>query len=157
MDADQRGKVFEQLFFHASGLSPAFLQAFLLGMQKEPSEDAKAAAAKEVARVLGVLDGRLERKAYVAGDEFTIGYQIPQEVLGQQPDVVVTDHQMPAVSNAAFARKLRTSRPELPVLIVSGYAEVDGVDPDLARLTKPFRNAELGASLATLFPQAKSP
>ncbi|MET3709520.1 PAS domain S-box-containing protein [Sphingomonas trueperi] len=75
---------------------------------------------------------------------------------GLKPDVVVTDHLMPAMSGAAFARQLRTSRPELPVLIVSGYAEVDGVDPDLARLTKPFRNAELAASLATLLPHAKS-
>ena len=35
-----------------------------------------------------------------------------------------------------------------PVLIVSGYAEVEGIAPDLPRLTKPFRQAELAASIA---------
>jgi hypothetical protein len=43
-------------------------------------------------------------------------------------------------------------RPDLPVLIVSGYAEAEGIEPGLARLTKPFRNSELAASLATLMP-----
>lgn len=71
-EAAQRGKVFEQLFFHASGLSPAFLQAFLLAIEKEPSALAKEAALREVDRVLTILDGRLERHRYVAGDEYTI-------------------------------------------------------------------------------------
>jgi hypothetical protein len=43
---------------------------------------------------------------------------------------------------------LKSERPQLPVLIVSGYAEVDGIDPGIARLTKPFRNAELAESLS---------
>jgi hypothetical protein len=32
-DGLQRGKIFEQLYFHASGLSPAFLQAFMVAIQ----------------------------------------------------------------------------------------------------------------------------
>jgi hypothetical protein len=36
------------------------------------------------------------------------------------------------------------------VLIVSGYAENEGIDPGLPRLTKPFRNADLSAKLAQL-------
>ena len=42
-----------------------------------------------------------------------------------------------------LAREIRRLRPGLPVLIVSGYAEEEGIDPDIPRLTKPFRNAEL--------------
>jgi hypothetical protein len=34
------------------------------------------------------------------------------------------------------------------VLIVSGYAEAEAIAPDLPRLTKPFRQADLAASLA---------
>ncbi len=41
----------------------------------------------------------------------------------------------------------RAERPDLPLLIVSSYAEADGVAPDLPSLTKPFRNAELAAKL----------
>jgi hypothetical protein len=36
------------------------------------------------------------------------------------------------------------------VLVISGYAELDGIAPDLPRLTKPFRQAELAAALAGL-------
>ncbi|WP_240702252.1 glutathione S-transferase family protein [Trinickia terrae] len=71
-DGPQRGKVFEQLFFHASGLSPAFGQAFVAGIQSPPQPEAKARALAEVERTLGVLDHILEHQPYVAGDEYSI-------------------------------------------------------------------------------------
>ena len=71
---------------------------------------------------------------------------------GHAPDIVVTDHLMPGMTGADLARHLRAVRPELPVLIVSGYAEVEGIAADTPRLTKPFRNADLAASLAALIP-----
>jgi GST-like protein len=67
-----RAKVFEQLFFHASGVSPAFLQAFLVAIQKEPDALAQAKALKEVDRVLGVLDQVIGQNEYVAGDTYSI-------------------------------------------------------------------------------------
>ncbi len=66
------------------------------------------------------------------------------------PDLLVTDHLMPGMNGADLARMLRRTKAELPVLVVSGYAEADGVAPDLARLTKPFRNAELAERIASL-------
>lgn len=69
---------------------------------------------------------------------------------GGVPDLLVTDHLMPGMSGAALAREACRIKPDLPVLIVSGYAEVEGVAPDLPRLTKPFRNAELASMIATL-------
>ena len=68
---------------------------------------------------------------------------------GLEPAVLVSDHLMPGMSGAQLAREIRCLRPGLPVLIVSGYAEEEGIDPDIPRLTKPFRNAELAASLAS--------
>ena len=67
-----------------------------------------------------------------------------------RPDLVVTDHIMPGLSGTDLAQALAKERPDLPVLIVSGYADEDGIPPHLARLTKPFRRAELSASLASL-------
>lgn len=67
-----RDKVFEQLFFHASGASPAFLGAFLVAIQAAPEPDAKARALAEVARVLGVLDQVLATNEYVAGSDYSI-------------------------------------------------------------------------------------
>jgi DNA-binding response OmpR family regulator len=57
---------------------------------------------------------------------------------------------MPGMSGVDLARDLRSRRPDLPVLIVSGYAEMEGIAPGLPRLTKPFRGAELTASLGAL-------
>lgn len=68
----RRGKVFEQLFFHASGLSPAFLQAFLVSIQSPPQPEARERALAEVDRALGVLNLLLEHHKYVAGDEYSI-------------------------------------------------------------------------------------
>ncbi len=69
---------------------------------------------------------------------------------GLAPDLLVTDHLMPGLSGVDLARDLRSRRPDLPVLVVSGYAEMEGLTSDLPRLTKPFRTSELAASLAAL-------
>jgi PAS domain S-box-containing protein len=66
---------------------------------------------------------------------------------GFAPDIVVTDHLMPGMTGVELARLLGERRPRLPVLIVSGYAEVDGIASDLKRLAKPFRQADLAAAL----------
>ncbi|SFR96431.1 GAF domain-containing hybrid sensor histidine kinase/response regulator [Sphingomonas jatrophae] len=69
---------------------------------------------------------------------------------GLRPDLLVTDHLMPGQSGAALARRVMADRPDMPVLIVSGYAEAESIDPAIPRLTKPFRSDELAASLADL-------
>ena len=71
---------------------------------------------------------------------------------GTKPDLLITDHLMPGMNGADLAREARAIEPTLPILIVSGYAEVDGVAPDLPRLTKPFRNSELAESISALLP-----
>ena len=69
---------------------------------------------------------------------------------GLVPDLLVSDHLMPGMSGVQLASELRKTLSDLPVLIVSGYADVDGLAPDLPRLVKPFRSAELAAKLAVL-------
>jgi CheY-like chemotaxis protein len=69
---------------------------------------------------------------------------------GLRPSVLITDHLMPGLSGTQLARTVQNVLPDLPVLIVSGYAELEGIDPDLERLTKPFRNEDLAASIARL-------
>jgi PAS domain S-box-containing protein len=69
---------------------------------------------------------------------------------GLHPDILVTDHLMPGKTGVELALDLRSSRPELPVLIISGYAEAEGIGSDINRLTKPFRSAELAESLSSL-------
>lgn len=70
---------------------------------------------------------------------------------GLAPDVVVTDHLMPGMTGTDLAHALKGRSPAPKVLIISGYAEDEGIAPDIPRLTKPFRQADLSASLAELF------
>lgn len=65
-------------------------------------------------------------------------------------DVVVTDHLMPGMTGTDLARRVQSERPGVPVLLVSGYADADGVDIDLPRLTKPFRQDDLAAALSSI-------
>ncbi|QNM84088.1 PAS domain-containing protein [Sphingomonas sabuli] len=69
---------------------------------------------------------------------------------GLTPDLLVSDHLMPGMSGVHLARALRADRADLKVLIVSGYAETEGLAPEFARLEKPFRKDELSARLAAL-------
>ncbi len=69
---------------------------------------------------------------------------------GTAPDMVVTDHLMPGMSGTELAGLLRRERPSIKVLIVSGYASGAGIAPDLPRLAKPFRGAELATALLAL-------
>jgi PAS domain S-box-containing protein len=89
-----------------------------------------------------------------------LGYQVveassAEEALrllsdGLEPDIVVTDHLMPGMSGTELARTVQSHGVGIKVLVISGYAETSGIAPDLPRLGKPFRNAELAASLAAL-------
>ena len=70
---EARARVFEQLFFHASGLGPAFGQAgFFQRQAAEPQPLAIQRFSAEAKRTLGVLDGLLAERPFVAGDAFTI-------------------------------------------------------------------------------------
>lgn len=61
---------------------------------------------------------------------------------GVTPALMVTDHLMPGMSGSALAREVRTRHPHTPVIVVSGYTDVE-LDPGLVLLGKPFRLKEL--------------
>ncbi len=67
---------------------------------------------------------------------------------GRRQLVVVTDHVMPGMTGAELALRLRVEHPETAVLIISGYQGIDLIAPDVVRLSKPFRQIHLVASIA---------
>ncbi|WP_240539963.1 PAS domain-containing protein [Salinarimonas soli] len=89
-----------------------------------------------------------------------LGYQVVEATSAEEalrllgdglvPDVVVTDHLMPGMTGTELAREVRRRLRHDRVLIISGYADVEGVAHDLPRLVKPFRQADLATSLAAL-------
>jgi GST-like protein len=72
-EGEARARVFEQLFFHASAISPAFGQA---GYFKNLAPEALPLAIQrfdgEALRTLALLDGALAKNEYVAGDTYSI-------------------------------------------------------------------------------------
>jgi signal transduction histidine kinase len=68
-------------------------------------------------------------------------------------DLVITDHAMPGMSGTELAAQLQALRPELPVLLATGYADLPhGQSTTLPRLEKPFRLDKLAATIAALLP-----
>jgi signal transduction histidine kinase len=66
-------------------------------------------------------------------------------------DLVITDHAMPGMSGTELAQQIRQHWPKMPVLLVTGYAELpNGENPGLPRLAKPYRQDELGACICEL-------
>jgi signal transduction histidine kinase len=73
---------------------------------------------------------------------------------GLNPDVVITDYAMPGMTGIDLALKLRGRDPELPILLATGYAEIQGEAPlELPRLAKPFTQEQLSWEIARLLPK----
>jgi signal transduction histidine kinase/CheY-like chemotaxis protein len=77
----------------------------------------------------------------------------------ERVDLVLTDQTMPRLTGLELAQRLTTDRPELPVVLYTGYGEDIGPD-ELRRhgvaalLRKPVEPASLVALLRTHLPQA---
>jgi len=66
-------------------------------------------------------------------------------------DLMITDHAMPGMTGAELIHAVAEAWPDLPVLLVSGYADIpQGLPPGVPRLGKPFRPHELSAVIADL-------
>jgi CheY-like chemotaxis protein len=63
-------------------------------------------------------------------------------------DLVVTDHAMPGMTGAQLADAIEVRHPGLPVVIITGFAELPAHASRRPRLDKPFRQAELAQVVA---------
>lgn len=63
---------------------------------------------------------------------------------GEAIDLLITDYSMPRMSGAELIHAARALRPELPVILASGYADLPGdVKLDVGRLGKPYDQRQL--------------
>jgi CheY-like chemotaxis protein len=89
-----------------------------------------------------------------------LGYRVIEAASGEaaarildgrhEVGLLVTDQIMPGMSGTDLARIARSAHPGLPVILVSGGPEPDGLPPGLLCLAKPFRRAQLQACLASV-------
>jgi PAS domain S-box-containing protein len=70
---------------------------------------------------------------------------------GGEFDLLLTDYMMPGMSGGQLAAEARMLDPALPILLASGFAELDGlIGTEWPRLRKPFSLGDLSAALAAL-------
>lgn len=131
------------------------------GQVSEPlAEGAEDIMAQGPLQVLLVDDEDIVRNA-TALQLRDLGYQVAEAASPAQArqlladglvmDVLVTDQIMADETGAEFAQRLRQRHPQLPVLIITGYANLTPRELNgFAVLRKPFRRAELAESLAQL-------
>ncbi|MBA1321795.1 ATP-binding protein [Pseudomonas plecoglossicida] len=131
------------------------------GQVSEPlAEGAEDIMAQGPLQVLLVDDEDIVRNA-TALQLRDLGYQVAEAASpararqllaeGLVMDVLVTDQIMADETGAEFAQQLRQQHPYLPVLIITGYANLTPRELNgFAVLRKPFRRAELAESLAQL-------
>jgi CheY-like chemotaxis protein len=109
-----------------------------------------------------VVDDDRQVRRFVAESLRGMGYKVTDvdsgaaalTLLGesqQRFDLLVADFAMPGMNGAQLASMAKQKRPDLRVLMVSGYADTAVIDAALGQaqlLRKPFDLAELGAAVA---------
>lgn len=119
---------------------------------------------RRVARTASILvvdDDNLVRR-FMAESLRSLGYEVRDvgdgaaalaELEQRRFDLLLADFAMPGMNGAEVAKAAQLKQPELPVLIVSGYADSAAVEAALGtarQLRKPFDMAELGAAVAEI-------
>ncbi|MGF6168571.1 response regulator [Pseudomonas moraviensis] len=113
-------------------------------------------------------DALLELAELLEGEGFTChtatSVRLALQHLTRHPDIalVITDLRMPEESGMSLIRRLRehTSREHLPVIVMSGHADMEDVS-DMLRLQvldlfrKPIYHVRLLETLDNLFPKAR--
>ena len=70
---------------------------------------------------------------------------------GRPVDLMITDFSMPGMTGLQLAEAARQLRPDLPILLATGYAELpSGEAISLPRLGKPYKQSQLAAEIGKL-------
>jgi CheY-like chemotaxis protein len=73
------------------------------------------------------------------------------EILKERSDVdlIITDHVMPRMTGLQLTQVVRKQRPDLPIILATGYAELASDEArDLPKLGKPFTQDDLATLIA---------
>lgn len=157
----------------AESLAPLLDRATRLGQQLIAASDDRVDSGAPVDPV-ATTDGH-RRTVVVVDDEPTLlasvartleraGYEVMPFGSGDAAlayaaehhiGLLVTDLVMPGIDGITLAETLRSARPDLPVLFITGYAGADlgeRLPVDATVLRKPFRALDLVSSVAQLTP-----
>ena len=75
---------------------------------------------------------------------------------GRRIDLIVTDQLMPGMTGTQLIAAIKAEWPHPRLILASGYMELsEGTDPDVPRLSKPFRQADLAREMALIFEDSR--
>ena len=123
--------------------------------QSDAGEDGDTMAGNRGAAKVLVIDDDDDVRQFIAASLQEYGHDVIDAANGQEgiarfveasPDIVILDFVMPGMSGADVAAHILATKPDQPLLFVSGYSETDAirkVAPDADILAKPFRAAVL--------------
>jgi CheY-like chemotaxis protein len=138
-----------------------------LAMVASPARMPRAKAPPDVrpngARLL-VIDDEPDVREVAVDSLFTLGFDVVEaesswaglKILGGdlRVDLVVVDFAMPEMNGLELIRRARLSHPNLPCLLVTGYAEVAELDAEsssgISILRKPYRINDLATAVGDL-------
>lgn len=130
------------------------------GPSQEPSADAETAGPTLDHRTVLVAEDQEDVREVIAAQLEALGYHcvaassgaLALDLLaGGNIDILLVDYAMPGLNGVQVIQAARTARPNLAVVLMTGYARGDGLRDSLHRVTllnKPFRTQELVAAIA---------
>jgi CheY-like chemotaxis protein len=72
---------------------------------------------------------------------------------GETFDVVISDYAMPTMTGTQFAERAHQLRPQMPIIIATGFAELANTsERELIRLRKPFSQRDLAVAIEAAVP-----
>jgi len=70
---------------------------------------------------------------------------------GKAVDLMITDYAMPGMTGLQLAEAARQMKPDLPILLATGYADLPArAKLELPRLSKPYRQHQLAEKISSL-------
>jgi signal transduction histidine kinase/CheY-like chemotaxis protein len=138
--------------------------------ESQAAESTESAGAEHGARTL-VVEDQPEVRSQIADALNEIGYTVLQagdgtaglQILESQSslDLLITDVGLPGMSGLELAEAARASRPDLPILLITGYVGKPlgtlRLTPNMEVLRKPFTLEQLVARARALLKRTASP
>jgi PAS domain S-box-containing protein len=136
----------------------------MIAAEENPTEAGSDGEAAEKITILVVDDDALIAMSTVDMLE-DLGHEVIEansgdralEILRQDRaiDLLVTDYSMPRMNGAQLVAAARQIRPELPVLLATGYAELPkGSGNGLPKIGKPYRQDQLATEIKRVLKQS---
>jgi signal transduction histidine kinase len=117
------------------------------GAKMSPSRPGKVLVVDDDSSVRGTVSEMVQDLGFIVL-EADGGHRALDLLAGdEQIDLVVMDFAMPELNGAEVARRARQTRPDLPVVFVTGFAEVESLQGEEWVLQKPFRRESLATKL----------